>query len=103
MRPSEHLLRALTSASPDDLAAWRRLVERAGPTTLATWLSPPALAAAMLADTALAAALLEALREGGGAAESIVAAFPEVAALAAPMPAQVEHDPGTDRPLLDHL
>ena len=27
MRPSEHLLHALTSASPDDLAAWHRLVE----------------------------------------------------------------------------
>jgi hypothetical protein len=29
--PSEHLLRALTEASPDELAAWRRLVERVGP------------------------------------------------------------------------
>ncbi len=103
MGPSEHLLRALTHASPEDLAAWRRLVERVGPAVLATWLSPPAVVAAALADTAFAAALLEALRDGGPAAASCAAAFPEAAALAAPMPAQVEHDPGTDRPLLDHV
>src|SRR5262245_13564942 len=103
MGPSEQLLRALTSASPEDLAAWRRLVERVGPAVLATWLSPPAVVAAALADTAFAAALLEALRDGGAAAASCAAAFPEAAALGAPMPAQVEHDAGTDRPLLDHI
>jgi SAM-dependent methyltransferase len=103
MGPSEQLLHALTRASPEDLAAWRRLVDRAGPAALATWLSPPAVVAAALADTAFAAALLEALRDGGAAAASCAAAFPEAAALAAPMPAQVEHDPGTDRPLLDHV
>src|SRR5262245_7132687 len=103
MGPSEQLLRALTTASPEDLAAWRRLVERAGPRALATWLSPPALVAAALADTAFAAALLEALRDGGAPAAGAAAAFPEAFALAAPMPAQVEHDAGTDRPLLDHI
>jgi SAM-dependent methyltransferase len=103
MGPSERLLQALTAASPGDLAAWRRLVERVGPAALATWLSPTALVAAALADTAFAAALLEALRDGGAAAASVAAAFPEAAALAAPMAAQVEHDPGTDRPLLDHV
>lgn len=101
--PSEHLLRALSSASPEELAAWRRLVERVGPAALATWLSPPAVVAAALADTAFAAALLEELRGAGAAAASCAAAFPEAAALAAPMPPQVEHDPGTDRPLLDHV
>jgi hypothetical protein len=99
---ADDLLRALASASPDDRAAWRRLVERVGPTTLATWLSPPALVAAILADTELAAAMLEALREPGRAT-SVTAAMPEVAALAVAMPMQVEHDEGTDRPLLDHL
>src|SRR5512138_3736067 len=103
MGASEQLLQALTSASAEELAAWRRLVERVGPAALATWLSPAALVAAVLADTAFAAALLEALREGGAAAACAEAAFPEVAALAAPMPAQVEHDAGTDRPLLDHV
>ncbi|HWO22693.1 MAG TPA: methyltransferase [Kofleriaceae bacterium] len=101
--PSEQLLRVLTAASAEDLAAWRRLVERVGPAALATWLSPPALVAAALADTAFAAALLEALRDGGPAAAAAAAAFPEAAALAAPMPAQVEHDAGSDRPLLDHV
>jgi SAM-dependent methyltransferase len=101
--PAALLLRALTHASPEELAAWRRLVDRVGPAALATWLAPPALAAAALADTALAAALLEALREPGLAAAAVVAAFPEVAALAAPAPPQIEHDPGTERPLLDHV
>src|SRR5690349_15286901 len=104
MGASEQLLQALTSASAEELAAWRRLVERVGPAALATWLSPPALVAAVLADTAFAAALLEELREDGAAAAAAAeAAFPEVAALAAPMAAQVEHDAGTDRPLLDHV
>lgn len=102
MSAGEPLLRALAAASPEDLAAWRRLVESAGPGQLAAWLSPPALAAVALADTALLAALLEELR-GGAAAAAVAAAFPEAAALAAPMPAQVEHDAGTDRPLLDHV
>src|SRR6185436_9683464 len=103
MGAAEDLLRALSSADANDLAAWQRLVARAGPATLATWLSPQALRAAMLADTAFATAMLETLRDGGGAAACVTAAFPEVAALAAPMPPQVEHDPGSDLPLLDHI
>ena len=87
--------------SGGDATAWRALVDKVGPTTLASWLSPPALIAATLADTAFAAAVLEGLRGDGAAA--VIAAFPETAALAAPMPAQVEHDPGSDRPLLDHV
>ena len=94
------LLRALLSASPDELATWRRLVDRAGPAMLATWLSPSALVSAVLADTRFAHVMLETLRGDGVA---MTAAFPELAALAAPMPAQVEHDRGTDRPLLDHI
>jgi len=85
MRPSDQLLRALEGASADEVAAW---------------LSPPALLAAVLADTRLAAAMLESLRTGGAA---VIAALPEAAALAAAMPPQVEHDVGTDRPLLDHI
>jgi len=100
---ADDLLRTLASSSLDDLAAWRRLVERVGPTTLSTWLSPPALIAATLADTSFATAMLESLRDGGAAGAAVTAALPEVAALAAPMPAQVEHDPGTKRPLLDHI
>ncbi|MCW5809158.1 MAG: hypothetical protein KIT31_42785, partial [Deltaproteobacteria bacterium] len=96
------LLRALQGASPEDLAAWRRLVDRVGPTTLAGWLAPPALLAAMLADTALLAAMLESLRDDDPANPAL-AALPEVGALAAPMPRQVEHDDGTDRALLDHI
>ena len=57
----------------------------------------------MLADTAIARALLEALRDDGAAAASVGAAFPDAAALAAPMAPQVEHDAGTERPLLDHI
>ncbi len=97
------LLRTLASASPEDLAAWRRLVDKVGPTTVATWLSPSALISAMLADTGFAHAMLEALRAEGGLASAISAAFPEVTALAAPMATQVEHDAGTSRPLLDHI
>lgn len=103
MRPADDLLRALLSAHPEDLAAWRRLVARVGPTTIATWLSPGAVMAATLADTGFATALLEALRGDGPAAACLTAAFPEVAALAAPMPPQVEHDAGTELPLLDHI
>jgi len=47
--------------------------------------------------------MLEALRSDGTAAAALTAAFPEVAALAAPMPPQVEHDPGSELPLLDHI
>ena len=97
------LLRTLAFASPDDLAAWRRLVDNVGPTTVATWLSPSALISAMLADTGFAHAMLEALRTEGGPAAAISAAFPETTALAAPMATQVEHDAGTSRPLLDHI
>ena len=94
------LLRALIAASPDERAAWTRLVETVGPATLATWMSPAALRGATLADTAFMHAMLEALR---GPDAPISAAFPELVALAAPMAAQVEHDPGSDRPLLDHV
>ena len=93
----------LTTASPDDLAAWRRLVERVGVRTIATWLAPDALRAATLVDTEFAAEMLEALRGDGPIAESVSGAFPEVTALATPMPSQVEHDVGSDRPLLDHI
>ena len=82
----------------------RGIVERAGLEAVATWLSPAALRAAMLADTELAAAMLELLRrEGSEAAAGVAAAVPEAAALAAVAPAQVEHDVGTERPLLDHV
>jgi SAM-dependent methyltransferase len=103
VRPPDDLLRVLSSANAEDLAAWRRLVARVGPATLATWLSPQAVMAAMLADTGFATTMLEALRGDGPAAACVTAAFPEVAALAAPMPPQVEHDAGTELPLLDHV
>lgn len=93
----------LTTASSEDLAAWRRLVERVGVRTIATWLSPDALRSAVLVDTQFAAEVLESLRGDGPIAESVAAAFPEAAALATPMPAQVEHDSLSDRPLLDHI
>ena len=107
------LLRALSTASTDDFAAWRRLVERAGTTAVVGWLSPRALAACMLGDTRFAAAALEALRAPeSDAATQVTAAFPEAVALAHPAPPQVEHDPpivetigsrqGQPRPLLDH-
>src|SRR4051794_33542758 len=76
---------------------------RVGPETLAAWLSPAAMMSATLADTGFAAAMLETLRRDGPAAAGGVAPVPEVAALAAPMPPQVEHDPGTELPLLDHI
>lgn len=82
------LLDALGTASPDELA---------------TWLSPLGLATAMLGRTEVAAQMLERLRVDGPIAAAVITAFPELAALAAPMPAQVEHDAGTDRPLLDHV
>ncbi len=77
---------------------------RADAATVATWLAPAALANAMVHDTAFCAAVLETLREPASpAALAVAAAFPEVTALAAMMPAQVEHDPGSERPLLDHV
>ncbi|MBA3459035.1 MAG: hypothetical protein H0T46_03675, partial [Deltaproteobacteria bacterium] len=79
---------ALRQATPDELAAW---------------LSPLGLATAMLRWTDVTLAMLESLRADGTRSAAVTAAFPEVAALAAPMPAQVEHDAGTDRPLLDHI
>ena len=79
---------ALRQATPDELAAW---------------LSPLGLATAMLRWTDVALSMLEGLRADGPRAAAVTAAFPEIAALAAPMPAQVEHDVGTDRPLLDHI
>ncbi len=93
-----NLLDLLTGS---DLSAWHDLVDRVGPMTIASWLSPQALVAATLADTAFAAAVLEGLR--GESAPAVAAAFPETLALAAPMAAQVEHDAGSDRPLLDHI
>jgi SAM-dependent methyltransferase len=108
----DDLLRALTS---DDRAAWGRLVERVGAATVLTWLSPRAVTACMLGDTTFAAAALETLRvEGSPAAQQVIAAFPEVAALAHVAPPQVEHDPpildtpggsraSQPRPLLDHV
>ena len=99
MGRSDDLLRTVTEES----GAWRQLVDRVGPATLATWLAPHALVSAMLADTRFAAAMLEALRGDGAAAAAITAAVPEAAALAAVAPMQVEHDAGTDRPLLDHV
>src|ERR1043166_7564084 len=103
MGASEQLLRVLSSASGDELAAWRQLAARVGPATLGAWLSPPAMMAAMLADTGFAAAMVETLRGDGPAAACVTAAFPEVAALGAAMPPQVEHDPGSAQPLLDHI
>lgn len=103
MGAASDLLRVLSSASTEDLAAWRRLAARVGPATLGSWLSPPAMMAAMMADTGFAAAMLETLRGDGPAAACLTAAFPELAALAAPMPPQVEHDRGTALPLLDHV
>ena len=78
-------------------------IGRASPDELATWLSPHGLATAMLRRTDVAAQMLERLRGDGPIASAVFAAFPEVVALAAPMPPQVEHDAGTDRPLLDHI
>jgi SAM-dependent methyltransferase len=104
----DDLLRALSAASPDDLAAWRRLVDRAGARAIASWLSPRALVACVLGDTRFAADALELLRvpESAGAIQ-VTAAFPEAAALAYPAPPQIEHDapagPGESRPLLEHV
>ncbi|HEY4177003.1 MAG TPA: methyltransferase [Kofleriaceae bacterium] len=100
------LLRLLSTASPSDFQAWRKLVDHVGATELATWLSPPALVAATLADTELLCATLHSLYTAGGAPTTnapILAAFPEAAALAAQMAAQVEHDAGTTQPLLEHI
>ncbi len=87
----------------DSFAALHRFAGEVPPDVLVTWLSPSALRAAALADTALLATLLDGLRSEGPIARAITAAFPEAAALAAIAPAQVEHDAGTDRPLLDHV
>ena len=69
----------------------------------------------MLGDTRFAAAALETLRnEGSPAAQQVLAAFPEAAALAHPDRPQIEHDPpivestlgsrsAQPRPLLDHI
>ena len=103
MSAAADLLDELATASTEDRAAWRRLVERVGPGSLAAWLSPPALVAAILADTAFATAMLESLRAPGATATSLGAALPEVVALGAALPPQVEHDAGSDRPLLDHI
>ncbi|MEO6772000.1 MAG: hypothetical protein ABI467_03150, partial [Kofleriaceae bacterium] len=94
----------LAAASPEDLAAWRRLVAHAGAAAVASWLSPRAIVACVLGDTGFAAAALELLRsEGQPGAEQVAAAFPEVVALAHPAPPQIEHEAGSNRPLLDHV
>ncbi|HEX4421049.1 MAG TPA: methyltransferase [Kofleriaceae bacterium] len=93
----------MSPANAEDLAAWHRLVARVGPAVVASWLSPQAVAAATLADTRFAAAMLEGLRGDGAASLPVLLAFPELAALAAPMPPQVEHDVGSELPLLDHI
>jgi SAM-dependent methyltransferase len=103
-----------SALTPDDLVAWRRVVERAGAAAVVSWLSPRALVSCMLGDTRFAAAALETLRaEGSPAAQQVTAAFPEAAALAHPMAPQIEHDPprleaqgsrqAQPRPLLDHI
>ncbi|HEY5923401.1 MAG TPA: methyltransferase [Kofleriaceae bacterium] len=103
-----------SALTPDDVAAWRRVVERAGAATVTGWLSPRALTSCMLGDTRFAAAALETLRaEGSPAAQQVLAAFPYAAALSHPAPPQIEHDPpnveatgsrqGQPRPLLDHI
>jgi len=100
----DDLAHALATASPEDLSTWRRLVARAGAAAVASWLSPRAITACMLGDTAFAAAALELLRapeQPGG--EQVAAAFPEAVALAHPAPAQIEHEAGSNRPLLDHV
>jgi len=88
----------------EDLASWRQLVQRVGTSAAASWLSPTAITACVLGDTAFAAAALELLRtpDDPGAVQ-VAAAFPEVVALAYPQPLQIEHDPGSSRPLLDHV
>ncbi|MEO8846508.1 MAG: methyltransferase domain-containing protein [Kofleriaceae bacterium] len=88
----------------DDLASWRSLLQRVGASAAASWLSPTAITACVLGDTEFAAAALELLRtpDDPGAVQ-VAAAFPEVVALAHPQPVQVEHDPGSSRPLLDHV
>jgi SAM-dependent methyltransferase len=87
----------------DPFVELHRFADTVSPEQLASWLSPSALRAAALASTPLLVALLEGLRGDGPIAPAITAAFPEVAALGAVGPAQVEHDAGTDRPLLDHV
>ena len=83
-----------TALTSDDVAAFRRFVDRAGAAAVASWLSPRALVSCMLGDTRFAAAALETLRaEGSPAAQQVVAAFPFAAALAHPAPPQIEHDP----------
>ncbi len=86
------------------LRALPALIDRAGAGEVASWLSPRGMQACVLGDTRFAAAALELLRspEGSGA-QQLALAFPEVVALAHPAPPQVEHDAGSDRPLLDHV
>ena len=104
----DDLAHALSAASPEDLATWRRFVARAGAGAVASWLSPRAIVACVLGDTEFAAAALELLRTPDHAgAIQVAAAFPEAVALAHPAPPQVEHDPPAPgrepRPLLDHV
>ncbi|MBV8760099.1 MAG: methyltransferase domain-containing protein [Deltaproteobacteria bacterium] len=89
----------------DLVSLLRPALERAGAAQVASWLSPRALVACVLGDTRFAAAALETLRQPESpAAQQVIAAFPEVAALAHPAPNQVEHDPSeSGRPLLDHI
>jgi SAM-dependent methyltransferase len=86
------------------LRALPALIDRAGAAEVASWLSPRGMQACVLGDTRFAAAALELLRspESSGA-QQLAIAFPEIVALAHPAPPQVEHDAGSDRPLLDHV
>lgn len=104
----DNLAHTLAGASTEDLATWRRFVDRAGAAAIASWLSPRAIIACVLGDTEFATAALELLRQPDSpGAIQVTAAFPELAALAAPAPAQIEHDPPPiaceARPLLDHI
>lgn len=96
-----HDLAALLGAGGDEMIAWQRLVARVGVAAVARWLAPPAVVAAALADSGFAAGVIDMLRAEDEAIAA--AAFPEAAALAAVMAAQVEHAAGSDRPLLDHI
>lgn len=92
----------MPSAPLNELSVLRPLIARGA--AAASLMSPHAIRLGMLGDTSFAAGALELLRTPGDpGARQVATAFPEVVALAAPAAAQVEHDTGTDRPLLDHI
>ncbi|MFT3691931.1 MAG: methyltransferase [Kofleriaceae bacterium] len=84
----------------EELEQW---VAQNGAEAAAAALSPHAIRTHMLGSTHFAALGLGLLRTESPGASRIAEAFPDAAALAYPAPAQVEHDAGTDRPLLDHI